>query len=48
MHPKQDPNNPAQEDHYEYIMVYVDDLGIASKAPEGTLSKNSKNAMDSI
>jgi Reverse transcriptase (RNA-dependent DNA polymerase) len=38
MRPKQDPDNPAQ-DHYEYIMVYVDDLGIASKAPEGIVKE---------
>jgi hypothetical protein len=38
MCPKQDPDNPAQ-DHYKYIVVYVDDLGIALKAPEGIVKE---------
>jgi hypothetical protein len=32
MRPIRDPDNP-EKDHYEYIVVYVDDLGIASKKP---------------
>jgi hypothetical protein len=36
MRPIQDPDNPKM-DHYEYIVVYVDDLGIASKDPSSII-----------